>query len=439
VKEHLENVFSCKLDYWKVYHEFRKLYPRFGAQDAQNFIEFIEKNGGIHSEQIDSTDQSICKLLFQTKLMHQNYEKFHDILLIDATYSTNHFSTPLVVLSGIDENYRNILFGLVLVNDETLNTYTWVLRTFFQLNQKKPNLIVSDSDVSLCSAIAAEAKSSQHRLCSWHVARNLRKNFRFLKNDDPQDLEIKEMIFSLPYERVSEVFEGNCSKIIAYLKNKELKKSYEYLENLLTTKNKWAISQHPLIFDAGVITTSRAESCNALIKQYVNSKSEISDLKEFVIEFEEKYIFSNEIAQKSISLIENTILAQEMKRFLSTNSYFKQIEEFGEALAYENQVKEDQERDKTYLVWRAEYPNKQREVKVGDRIVCNCGFFERIGLVCRHILRICIYDNVKSIDKLRIMDRWRMTRDKEEGLHFTLFELRNVYEKKLAPLDVIQK
>ena len=81
--------------------------------------------------------------------MHQNYEKFHDILLIDATYSTNHFSTPLVVLSGIDENYRNILFGLVLVNDETLNTYTWVLRTFFQVNQKKPSLIVSDSDVSL--------------------------------------------------------------------------------------------------------------------------------------------------------------------------------------------------------------------------------------------------------------------------------------------------
>jgi len=32
-----------------------------------------------------------------------------------------------------------------------------------------------------------------------------------------------------------------------------------------------------------------------------------------------------------------------------------------------------------------------------------------------------------------------MTRDKEEGLYFTLFELRNVYEKKLAPLDVIQK
>ena len=166
VKEVLENAFGCKLDYWKVYNEFRRLYPRLGSQDARKFIEFIEKNGGIHSEVLDSTDQSICKLFFQTKLMGENYKRFGDIILIDATYSTNHFSTPLIVISSVDENYRNILFGMALVNDETLPTYIWVLRTFFQINPKKPTLIISDSDKSLCSSIATEARCREHRLCS---------------------------------------------------------------------------------------------------------------------------------------------------------------------------------------------------------------------------------------------------------------------------------
>ena len=108
-----------------------------------------------------------------------------------------------------------------------------------------------------------------------------------------------------------------------YLQGKDLNKSREYLEDLLKSKSKWAKSHHPLIFDAGIFTTSRAESCNALIKQYVNSRSEISDLMQFIVEFEEKYMHYQEPDSKALSLIENTQLAKQMKSFLSTNAYYK--------------------------------------------------------------------------------------------------------------------
>jgi len=57
--------------------------------------------------------------------MQKHYIQFNDILLTDTTYSTNHFSIPLVILSGVDENDRNILFGIALINDETLLTYSY--------------------------------------------------------------------------------------------------------------------------------------------------------------------------------------------------------------------------------------------------------------------------------------------------------------------------
>ena len=59
-------------------------------------------------------------------------------------------------------------------------------------------------------------------------------------------------------------------------------KSKEYLYSLLEYKEKWAICYHPSIFDAGVTTTSKAESNNAAVKRYLSSRSEISDLRVFI-------------------------------------------------------------------------------------------------------------------------------------------------------------
>ena len=69
-----------------------------------------------------------------------------------------------------------------------------------------------------------------------------------------------------------------------------MKKSKTYLEGLLQKKDKWAKSQLSEIFNVEITTTSRAESCNAVIKKYLNSKSEISDLICFIHDFEKKIL-----------------------------------------------------------------------------------------------------------------------------------------------------
>ena len=104
IKERIETAFSCKIDYCKVYHEFRRIYPHLGTKDCENFLKFLDENGSLHLEETKPCNESLCKLFFQTKAMYHHYEKFGDIVLIDTTYNTNHYSIPLVIISGIDNN-----------------------------------------------------------------------------------------------------------------------------------------------------------------------------------------------------------------------------------------------------------------------------------------------------------------------------------------------
>lgn len=167
-----------------------------------------------------------------------------------------------------------------LIDDESAKTYEWLIEEFNSImNRKYPFIIISDQDLSLCSAIKEKYKDIPHRYCIWHVARNLRKQFRFINSDYD---DIKQMIFQLPYLYSKEKFNTNINLIIEFLKQEKYDKNLKYLENLLLKKNQWARSHFENNFDADISTTSRVESWNAVIKQYLNSRSEISAIIEFI-------------------------------------------------------------------------------------------------------------------------------------------------------------
>jgi len=98
---------------------------------------------------------------------------------VDATYNTNAYSIPLVVFSGLDNNhYKNVLFAIGLVNDETKSTYSWLFNNFKNINGM-PTMVIADQDQSIRSALQENDgwKDIPHRLCAWHIGRNLRRYF----------------------------------------------------------------------------------------------------------------------------------------------------------------------------------------------------------------------------------------------------------------------
>ena len=109
-----------------------------------------------------------------------------------------------------------------MINDEKSETYSWILRPFFQTN-KKPTLIVSDGDKALVSAIGIEAKDIHHRLCSWHLSKNLRQHFNYLKADICLQ-EFKESLFVLSYLTDKTKFNNSVKNIIQFLEANEFTK-----------------------------------------------------------------------------------------------------------------------------------------------------------------------------------------------------------------------
>ncbi|KAH9698472.1 protein FAR1-RELATED SEQUENCE 5 [Citrus sinensis] len=74
-----------------------------------------------------------------------DYALFGDVLAFDATYRTNAYRKPFVVLLGINHHRRSIVFGFALLSDETEHTYTWLLQTFLlAMEGKQPKTVITD-------------------------------------------------------------------------------------------------------------------------------------------------------------------------------------------------------------------------------------------------------------------------------------------------------
>lgn len=92
----------------------------------------------------------IKNLLIQTPQMHRLYEKYSDVIFMDATYKTNKYNMPLTVLSSVNNEGKNIVVGFALVQHETKETYEWLMKNIKKINDgKEPGVIHTDFDPAM--------------------------------------------------------------------------------------------------------------------------------------------------------------------------------------------------------------------------------------------------------------------------------------------------
>jgi len=97
--------------------------------------------------------------------MQYNYSLYGNVLIMDVTYNINKYNIPLLIFTDIAFDGRNICFGMACINDETAETYSWALKSFFTVHKTRPKLIVTDGDLALCEAINIHKQDSHHFLC----------------------------------------------------------------------------------------------------------------------------------------------------------------------------------------------------------------------------------------------------------------------------------
>lgn len=86
------------------------------------------------------------------------------------------------MILGKNHNDKPIPFALILMNSETKEDMAGLFRSFFDIMQKTPEVILTDQQASIISALKTlqdeELWSGSHCLDSFHIIKNLRKKLK---------------------------------------------------------------------------------------------------------------------------------------------------------------------------------------------------------------------------------------------------------------------
>ncbi|KAI8572051.1 hypothetical protein RHMOL_Rhmol01G0168300 [Rhododendron molle] len=73
---------------------------------------------------VDEKNQ-LNNLFWRDSTSLTDYMYFGDVLLFDATYRTNAYGKPFVILARVNSHFQTMIFGCALLTAETVETYTW--------------------------------------------------------------------------------------------------------------------------------------------------------------------------------------------------------------------------------------------------------------------------------------------------------------------------
>ena len=94
---------------------------------------------------------------------------------LDATYKTNRFGMPLVLITGIDNNGITTLIAGCLLSDERGDSYLWCMGKLHDILMISPKVVFTDGDLEMARAIAHVWPNTLHFLCRFHIAQNVVK------------------------------------------------------------------------------------------------------------------------------------------------------------------------------------------------------------------------------------------------------------------------
>ncbi|KAH9685713.1 protein FAR1-RELATED SEQUENCE 5 [Citrus sinensis] len=334
-----------------------------------------------------------------------DYALFGDVIAFDATYKTNAYRKPFVVILGINHHRRSIVFGFALLSDETEHTYTWLLETFLTaMNNKQPKAVITDGDKAMRNAIIKAFPQASHRLCCWHLARNAQTNVtstEFTK-------DFRRFMLNAYSE---EEFETKWKLMV----EKHQVGQFEWVRKMYDERQMWAEAFLRGKFFGSMRSTQRSEGMNAFLNHYVNRRLRLIDfvkqmdrLMDRQREGEGKDNFDN--CEGSHVLITHLKMYERQAAVTYTRAMFRlvrdELEKEGLLMAI---IGGRDVMSTTYFV--RHFGVSGNEVKVvitkpTNTVCCCCKLFETNGIPCSHTFVVLKAENITEIPRSIILSRW---------------------------------
>ena len=163
-----------------VYHALSRAEKKYydGLSETQDLLMALQGNSEFTFNLVVDHQTQLSAITFACKRSLAQFSKMSFVLLMDATYKTNKFNMPLLLLSSVDPFGQTYVVACCLLRNETTLSHNTALSSFkqlFGLTVPIVNSIITDQETTLTNAIAGQLPDSSHQLCRWHLQANMRR------------------------------------------------------------------------------------------------------------------------------------------------------------------------------------------------------------------------------------------------------------------------
>ena len=241
--------------------------------------------------------------------MKTKYNKFPEVLLVDATYKLNDMRMPVFLQLVIDGNGESEIVAVYISVNEDTETLTSLVQVFQKNNPAwgKTKTILTDKDLTERSIYANLFPDAKLQLCLFHVLKSMRREIHCEKMNIrlEQKNACLEIIQKLAYSLNEQEYKNNLESLY----ETEVQPVIDYfVKSWHPIKEQWVIGLKQSCHYNNH-TTNRLESINQKLKQVI---TKFSNLKKF---FEDLELIIYCLRQERDSHISNLVMKRSLHGF----------------------------------------------------------------------------------------------------------------------------
>ncbi|XP_040364040.1 protein FAR1-RELATED SEQUENCE 5-like [Rosa chinensis] len=358
-----------------------------------------------------------------------DYNAFGDVLIFDSTYKTNIYGRPLAVFVGCNNHRATVLFGCALLVDETEETYHWAITAFLtSMYGKKPVSVITDSDEAMRNAVTNLIPEARHRLCAWHIGRNVCQH---LKNPKTQT-DFFHLIFAgLTVEQWESAWQ--------YFVAMNRLENNTWVAGMYNKRHRWGEAFFRDHFFAGICSTQRCEGMHKNLKGGIGRCMRLYEvlprMEKTVQRIRQQVLYDDYRSENCEPVYVSHMrgLQEDIGRRF-THDIFLLIKD---QIRYESKFILDPNRlvdphTHSVLISLSQYGKPQRRWTVlyqpdenNPSFVCSCKLFESDGIPCCHIFAVIKNEQITTLPESLVNKRWT----KEAMVRKTLSTFKEVPDK----------
>ncbi|XP_021740854.1 protein FAR1-RELATED SEQUENCE 5-like [Chenopodium quinoa] len=346
---------------------------------------------------------------FRDNRMKVDYDAFGDLLVHDTTYRTNKYGMICGPFVGMNHHNNNVMFGIGFLINEKWESFEWLFNTFLKsMGGKHPVTIMTDQAQAMAKTIKVVFPNSRHRLCTWHIGENAKKNIKGLRAKEGFN-DLFDIV--LKYTDTIQEFEHYWSSMQKTYKCTDNK----WLQNLYNIKEMWCPSYSKDYFSGGVMSSHRSETTNKSVSRRLHATHGLCDFYTTFIEVVDEWR-SREGSNDYDSMTGNRHLVwadigllEHARKIYTIQIYLHFEDNFVNGVPCTAKVIGFQPPLYEYHVGHPKKDLIMHTVAFDESTVtvdCTCKYFGEVGLLCKHSLRVLHLNNITYIPKRYICKRW---------------------------------